>query len=143
VIIPDVNLLLYAYDSSSASHERARLWWERTLSGREPVSVAWVTLLGFIRIGTHSRVFARPMSVAEALAHVDSWLMQPVVEVIQPGPRHWTILSELLKQARVAANLTTDAHLAALALEYGATLCSSDSDFRRFAGLRLENPLED
>ncbi|MBN1610648.1 MAG: type II toxin-antitoxin system VapC family toxin [Polyangiaceae bacterium] len=143
MILPDVNLLLYAYDTSSPSHERARLWWERVLSGREPVRLAWVTILGFVRIGTHSRVFARPMSVAEALAHVESWLAQAVVDVIQPGPRHWAILSELLRQARVAANLTRDAHLAALALEYGATVFSSDTDFRRFSGLRAENPLED
>jgi toxin-antitoxin system PIN domain toxin len=143
VIIPDVNLLLYAYDSSSPSHERARSWWEHALSGREPVRLPWVTILGFVRIGTHSRVFARPMSVAEATGHVDSWLMQPVADVIEPGPRHWAILSQLLRRARVAANLTTDAHLAALAIEYGAHVYSSDSDFRRFPGLRFENPLED
>lgn len=143
MIIPDVNLLLYAYDSSCENHGRARSWWERVLSGCEPVSLPWVTILGFVRIGTHPRVFARPMSVPEATAHVDSWFAQAVVEVVHPGPRHWFILSELLKQARAAANLTTDAHLAALAIEYGARICSSDSDFRRFSGLRFENPLDD
>lgn len=142
MIIPDVNLLLYAYDSTSESHGRARSWWERVLSGSEPVRLPWVTVLGFVRIGTHARVFARPMSVAEATAHVDSWFQQSVVEAVHPGPRHWSILSGLLKQARAAANLTTDAHLAALAIEYGGIVCSSDTDFRRFPGLRFENPLE-
>lgn len=141
MIIPDVNLLLYACDSSSDRHSPARDWWEAVLSGSEPVRLPWVTILGFVRIGTHSRVFARSMSVTEATAHVDSWLAQPVVQIVHPGPRHWSILSALLKRARVAANLTTDAHLAALAIEYGAKVCSSDTDFRRFPGLRFENPL--
>jgi len=141
VIIPDVNLLLYAYDSSSKPHALARDWWQQVLSGSEPVRLAWVTVLGFVRISTHTRVFARPLSLAEATEVVDAWWTQPVVDVIEPGPRHWSILAGLLRSAGKAANLTTDAHLAALAIEHGGKVCSSDSDFRRFPDLRFENPL--
>lgn len=141
MILPDVNLLLYAYDGSAPQHDRARSWWERALSGREPVGLAWVTTLAFVRIGTHPRVFVHPMSVVEATEHVATWSAQPVVQAVEPGPRHLEILTGLLRRTGSAGNLTTDAHLAALALELGATVCSSDSDFRRFDGLSFENPL--
>jgi toxin-antitoxin system PIN domain toxin len=100
-----------------------------------------VTILAFLRIGTHPRVFARPMSVGEATGYVSAWLGQPMVDVLDPGPRHWEILSRLMSEAQATANLTSDAHLAALAIEYGATLVSSDRDFTRFIDLKLINPL--
>jgi len=141
VIVPDVNVLLYAYDTNSARHDVARAWWERVLSDTEPVGLPWVTVLGFVRITTHPRVFQSPMTVTEATAHVDEWFEQAVTRSLHPGERHWAILSTLLRESRAAANLTTDAHLAALAIEYGGTVYSSDADFRRFRGLKLENPL--
>ena len=142
MIIPDVNLLLYAYDSACADHAASSAWWQDALSSSEPVRLPWVTVLGFIRIGTHPRVFNRPMSIGEANGHIESWLEQPVVDFIQPGPRHWSILAGLLRATRSTANLTTDAHLAALGIEYGATVCSSDGDFGRFPGLKLFNPVQ-
>lgn len=141
MILPDVNVLLYAYDRSSPHHDTARDWWEAALSGREPIGLAWSTVLGFIRISTHPRVFSNPMAIDESASHVDAWFGQPVAEVITPGPRHWAILSRLLLSTRSGANLTTDAHLAAMAIEYGACVFSSDTDFHRFPGLRLQNPL--
>jgi toxin-antitoxin system PIN domain toxin len=106
------------------------------------VRFAWVTLLAFLRIGTHSRVFAQPLSVAEATEIVDSWLVLPQVGILDPGERHWAILGQLLASAQARGNLVTDAHLAALALEHGATLVSTDRDFARFDGLQFMNPLD-
>jgi toxin-antitoxin system PIN domain toxin len=141
VIVVDANLLLYAYHAGAPEHEAARRWWEDSLSAPEPIRLPWVTALAFLRSATHPRVFRRPLEMAEARAHVDSWLVRPMVDWIEPGPRHWQILSELLEGAQIRANLTTDAHLAALAIEFGATLASSDRDFTRFAPLKLLNPL--
>ena len=142
MILVDANILLYACDAASPRHEVARRWWERQLSQSGLVRLAWVTVLAFVRIGTHSRVFEQPLSIDEARLHVDSWLERPMVEVLDPGERHWSILSELLVRSRASGNLVTDAHLAALAIEHGATLCSSDRDFHRFEELQWENPLE-
>ena len=141
MILVDVNLLIYAYDASSARHEAARTWWEGKLSGAEQVRLAWATVLAFVRIATHARVFQEPMSLDEATGHVGRWWGQPGVAVLEPGERHWDILSKVLRESQASGNLVTDAHLAALAIEYGATLCSADQDFRRFTGLSWENPL--
>jgi uncharacterized protein len=97
--------------------------------------------VAFIRIGTHPRVYEHPMTVDEASAAVDSWLARPMVDVLQPGDRHWRILADLLRDAGASGNLVTDAHLAALAIEHGATLQTTDLDFRRFPGLSWTNPL--
>lgn len=139
--IPDVNLLLYAYDSRSARHGDARKWLERTLSGSEPVGLAWVVLLAFLRLSTRSVVVEQPLEVGTALALVESWLDQPCATAIYPTDRHAAVLRELLTPLGTAGNLTTDAHLAALAIEHGATLCSCDSDFARFPRLRWQDPL--
>lgn len=141
MILVDANLLLYAYDAASAHHEAARRWWEERLSQPHLVRLAWVTILAFVRIGTHPRVFEHPMSIAEAGSHVESWLERPMVDLLEPGARHWPILSRLLARARASGNLVTDAHLAALAIEHGATLYSSDRDFARFDELSWEDPL--
>jgi hypothetical protein len=142
VKLPDVNLLLYAVDETSPRHDGARIWLEQTLSGSETVAFAWVVLLAFVRLSTNTAVFAHPLGVEEALDMVDGWLAQPCVTVIAPTDRHSAVLRELLQPIGTAGNLTTDAHLAALAIEHGAQLCSCDADFGRFSGVHWANPLE-
>ncbi len=137
----DVNLLLYALDETSPRHEVAREWVEATLSGRQTVGLPWAVLLAFVRLSTRAAVFTAPLSSDEALDVVDGWLAQPNVTVVHPGRRHAAVLRELLSDLGTAGNLVTDAHLAALAIEHGAELCSSDADFSRFPGLRWIDPL--
>ncbi len=141
MILVDANVLLYAYDASSSRHEPARRWWEDRLSRPEPVWIAWATVVAFVRIGTHVRVFTHPLTVAEACAVVASWLDRPMVSVLEPGPRHWEILRDLLVESQASGNLVTDAHLAALAIEHGMVLMSTDRDFARFPGLAWQDPL--
>jgi uncharacterized protein len=141
VILPDVNLLVHAYNSQSPAHPRARAWWEGLLNGTRPVGLSWVAMLGFLRITTHRQVLARPWPVADACATVRSWLARPYVGVLHPGERHADILFDLLGALGTGGNLTTDAHLAALAIEHQCELHSTDADFRRFAGLRWIDPL--
>ena len=137
----DANLLIYAYDRSSPRHGPARRWLEEIFSGPEPVRLAWVTILAFLRITTHPRAFENPLAMDEAASFVDEWLAQPAVGILAPGERCWTILRRLLPEAQVRGPLVMDAYLAALAIEHGATLCTADRDFRRFEGLRLVDPL--
>lgn len=137
----DLNLLLYAIDEEAPSHEKARSWLEATLSGTESVGFAWAVLLGFVRISTNPVILERPLSGTEAIDYVDGWLAQPVATVVHPTERHAAHLRELLEPLGTAGNLTSDAHLAALAIEHGAELCSRDADFSRFAGLRWSDPL--
>jgi toxin-antitoxin system PIN domain toxin len=141
VILPDVSVLIHAHNLDSRRHERARAWWDDALSGTELVGLAWAALLGFIRITTNRAVLENPWSVDEALERVESWLAQPNVRVVHPTERHAGLLAGFLRGAGTAGNLTTDAHLAALAVEHGGTLCSTDTDFGRFPGLRWRNPL--
>ena len=141
MIIPDVNLLIHAYNSGSPVHDSARTWWEDVLSEPAPVGLPWVVILGFIRITTHLRVLAHPLTPEVACGHAESWLAQPNALLIHPGERHATILFGLLRNLGTAANLTTDAHLAALAIEHQSELNSTDADFTRFPGLRWRNPL--
>jgi len=139
--LPDINLLLHAYNTDSPVHEPARDWWERLLNGREPVGLAWVVALGFIRLSTHRQILTNPMAVSVACGHVRAWLAQPYVSLLDPGPRHAEILFGLLESLGTGGNLTTDAHLAALAIEHQANLQSTDADFNRFSGLRWSNPI--
>ena len=141
MILVDANLLLYAYDASVPQHEQAKHWWERQLSNPTPIRLAWVTVLAFIRIGTNPRIFTEPLSIEEACATVVSWFQCSMLAILEPGERHWTILETLLQYTQASGNLVMDAHLAALAIEYGAVLCSTDHDFSRFQGLTWENPL--
>ena len=143
MIIPDINLLVHAYNEDSPVHSPARRWLEDLLSAPTPVGVPWVVALGFIRITTHPRVVSRPLTPDVACRHVETWLGQPQVMLIQAGDRHAAVLFDLLRRLGTAANLTTDAHLAALTIEYQAELHSTDADFARFAGLRWRNPLVD
>ena len=137
----DLSLLLYAIDERAPSHDRARAWLEDVLSGTEEVGFAWAVLLGFVRLSTSPAVFEAPLEAADALDVVDGWLAQPVAVVVDPSERHTRNLRDLLSPLGTAGNLTTDAHLAALAIEHGAELCSRDADFSRFPGLRWRDPL--
>jgi uncharacterized protein len=139
--VPDINLLVHAYNSESRVHAAARRWWEQLLNGTSPVGLAWVTALGFIRLTTHRQVLRSPLSAAAACAHVRSWLAQPCVTILHPGARHPDVLFGLLETLGTAGNLTTDAHLAALCIEHQAELHSTDADFARFQGLRWTNPV--
>lgn len=141
MILIDANLLLYAVNNDLPQHTLARCWLEQTLSGSGPVGLPWVVILAFLRVSTSGRVFARPLPHAVATRLVDAWLDQPCVTAIGPGNRHWSILRTLLEQTGTAGNLTTDAHIAALALEHGCSVYSADNDFKRFPGLRHFNPL--
>jgi toxin-antitoxin system PIN domain toxin len=140
VKLPDVNLLIYAADESSPHYARARPWLEQALSGTEEVGFAWLALLGFVRISTNPTAFGNPLSPARAFEFVDSWLNSPVSTVVHPTERHASLLRNLLEPLGTAGNLTSDAHLAALAIEHGAELCSHDTDFARFPGLRWHDP---
>jgi hypothetical protein len=141
VILLDANVLIYAIDADSPQHERARRWLEQTLSSDTAVGLPWIVVLAFVRITTRAGVLRQQLSAEDAIAFVDQWLDQPYVEMVGPGPAHWPLLKQLLRAAGAAGNLTTDAHLAALAIEGGCELASTDHDFRRFAGVRLINPL--
>jgi toxin-antitoxin system PIN domain toxin len=137
----DVNLLLYAYDASSARHVRAKDWLEGQLSGVEAFAFSWAVVLAFVRLVTNPRIFEAPLGVADAFGIVESWLAAPCATVVHPGSRHVLLLRQLLEPLGTGGNLTTDAHLAALALEHDAELCSADPDFSRFPGVRWSNPL--
>jgi len=137
----DANLLLYAYDPRSAHHEPSRIWLEATLSGTEAVRFAWMTIWAFLRISTSSRVFETPFSIAEAQAIVNTWMAQPAVDVLEPAERHWDVLQQLLLDGQVKGPLVMDAVMAAIAIEHGATLCTTDRDFARFPGLKWRNPI--
>lgn len=141
MILIDANLLLYAYHAGALQHGAAKRWLEEVLSGPDPVGLSWSTILAFLRIGTNPRVFERPYRIDEAVAIVQQWLDCPAVSVLQPGERFWTILKELLSEAHAEAAMVSDAALAALSIEHGATLYSTDRDFRRFRRLKLRDPL--
>ncbi|MCX7914844.1 MAG: type II toxin-antitoxin system VapC family toxin [Verrucomicrobiae bacterium] len=137
----DANLLLYAQDSTCPQHEPARRWLDNLLSSGDDVALCWPVITAFLRIVTHSRVYRQPLTSSEAAAVVNRWLAHPTVTVLVPTPDHWRYFQELLSTGQATANLVSDAHLAALAREHGATLASTDADFARFPGLRWINPL--
>ena len=142
MILVDGNLLLYAYHPRAEQHAASRRWLEGALSGADLVRFAWVTVWAFLRIGTNPRVFERPLTVAEAEAAVSSWLAQPAAGILEPGERHWEILTTLLREGQTTGPLVMDAAIAALAIEHGAVLCTTDRDFARFPGLKWMNPLQ-
>jgi len=142
LILIDANLLIYAVNRDAPLHKPAKAWLESAISGSESVALSWNVLLAFLRISTRVGVFANPLTPAAALDVIDRWLEQPSVTVIEPTSRHARVLRDLILPLGTAGNLTSDAHLAALAIEHGAVLCSTDNDFARFKGLRWRNPLE-
>ena len=141
MILVDANILLYAEDSLNTRNEKARIWWDSQLSSAGVVCLCWTVINAFIRIGTNARVFEYPLSNKQALSRVQSWLDQPCTRIIRPTEQHWKVLSQLITESQVSANLVTDAHLAALAIEHGCKLASTDADFSRFSGLKWINPL--
>ena len=140
MIVFDANVLLYAYNSRSEFHLPCRSFIEETLSGPDPAALCWQSILAFLRIGTNPRAFARPLSRTEATAIVSGWLTNPSVVLIEPGDRFWGILSKLIDTGQVSGPLMTDAALAALTIEHGATLCTTDRDFTRFPTLQTFDP---
>ena len=141
MILADANLLLYAYNTSAAENEIARAWLEESLSRTELFGLSWQTITAFIRIGTNPRAFDRPLTTKEATAAVAAWIEQPMVRILSPGQGHWEIFERLLIEGQVRGPLVMDAHLAALAIEHGAVLYTTDRDFARFPGLKVANPL--
>jgi uncharacterized protein len=138
--IVDANILLYAVNQDAPNHVSSRRWLDDALAGPEPVGFAWVVLLAFLRLTTRRSLFPRPLSIDQAMGVMEGWLTQPAALVIEPTARHVSMLHGLLSGTGTAANLVADAHLAALALEHGATICSFDADFGRFAGVRAHAP---
>ena len=142
MILVDVNILLYAEDAFSDKQAAAQAWWETQLSGTETVGLCWSVITGFIRIGTQARVMKHPLTLKEAVARVQEWFDQPCVRLLEPTAAHWEIFQKILLAGNAPANLVSDAHVAAVALEYNATLFSTDADFSRFPGLKWKNPLK-
>ena len=141
MIAVDANLLIYAYVKSLQQHRAAQEWLTETFSSSPRVFLPWSSILAFLRLTTKRKLFNEPYEPEEALSIVGSWLTRPNVSILYPGPRHWSILRHLILSADVRGDLVTDAHLAALAIEYDATLFTADRDFRRFQGLRMIDPL--
>lgn len=140
--ILDANVLLYAYNTDAPQHTEAAGWVSSLFNNADVIGLPWVTIWAFIRISTNSRVWPKPKSAAEAFETVREWLAQPAVVVVHPGPRHAEILERLVTEYRAVGPLVGDAALAAIALEYGAVLASTDRDFSRFRDLRWVNPLD-
>jgi len=141
MILPDINLLVFAHNVAAPSHAVARQWWEDLLTREQPVGLPWAVTFGFVRLVTHPSVLTTPLSPDAALARVESWFDQPGVQPLDPGPRHLAIVRTLFAATHVAGRLTTDSHLAAIAIEHQCELHSNDHDFERFPGLRWRNPL--
>ena len=142
MILCDANLLLYAYNVDSAHHTKAKEWLEKKLSGPALFCLSWQTITAFIRISTNHRAFPQPLSIEEVIKIVSSWLARPQCRVLTETDEHWKIFAELLAKEKAVGPLVMDAHLAALAIEHGATLATTDRDFARFTALKTINPLE-
>jgi toxin-antitoxin system PIN domain toxin len=138
----DANVLIYAVDEHAALHETAVAWLTQQLNGTQRVGVPWQSVGAFLRIATHPRVFEKPLAPATAYDRVTDWLSAPVAWIPQPGPEYHRVLGQLITVYNAGGNLIPDAMLAALAIEHGVTLYSTDTDFARFKGLRWENPLQ-
>lgn len=141
MILVDVNILIHAANSGAMQHDTARAWLDEQLSGPAPVGLPWATLLGFLRISTARRIFSQPLTMSTAWSQISDWLSAEPTWIPQPTERHPDILGKLLSYSGIHGNLVPDAHLAALAIEHGLTLCSTDGDFARFSELRWINPL--
>lgn len=141
MILLDANVLIYAIDADAVHHKAVRRWLEATLSGTARVGLAWVVVLAFLRITTHPKVMRTPLTPEVAMAYLDEWFGLPCVGYVVPGERHWAIMKNLIAGSGTAGNLTTDVHLAALAIEHGYAVASTDNDFRRFTGLKWVSPL--
>ena len=141
MILPDVSILVHAHNSESPRHAAARQWWDGVLAGSIGIGLAWVTILGFIRIATHRGILTIPMTPHDACGRIAEWLSLPHVHLSVPADGHFDRLRANIEQLGTAGNLTTDAHLATLAIERGYTLYTTDADFGRFPGLKWTNPV--
>lgn len=141
MIVPDLNLLLYAEIDAHPLHASARRWWEEALNGERQVGLAHVCMFGFLRLATNRRVFTEPLSVNDAIARVEGWLDRPNVTALIPGRAHLETAFRLLRRLGTGANLTTDVQIAAHAIEVNGEVHSNDGDFGRFEGLQWVNPL--
>ncbi|MBC8089349.1 MAG: type II toxin-antitoxin system VapC family toxin [Phycisphaerae bacterium] len=141
--ILDLNLLIYAMNVASPLHASAKDWLETLLSGEESIALPWIVVVGFLRVTTHPRVLPRPLTPEAAMGVIDALVERPHLSLLSTPDGHWTVLRNLIAKSGTAGNLATDAHLAAIAIQHDAELCSADSDFGRFAGLRWTNPLAD
>jgi toxin-antitoxin system PIN domain toxin len=140
VIVIDANILLYAHDASSPAHAAAKTWLEQAMAAEQDVRLGVATVLAFARISTDPRVYATPMAPSEAIHIVAGLLERPNVSLVNPSDRHWALFADVAAAGQARGPMLMDAHLAALAIEHGATLATTDRDFRRFAGLRLVDP---
>ena len=141
MIVLDANVLLYAYDSDSDKHAKARAWVEEVFSGASPVGLPWQTVSAFMRIVTNPRLAGKRFTPVEVVEIVDQWVKQPNVRLLGPGDNHWSFLRQMIVDGQVRGPLITDAQLAALTVEYGGVLHTTDRDFSRFPGLRWKNPI--
>ena len=142
MIVLDANILLYAYDLQSEKHAKARAWVERVFSDGTPIGLPWQTVAAFLRVVTNPKLPGNRFTAEEATQIVDQWLDQPNVRLLAPGDQHWPILKQMLMEGQARGPLVSDAQLAALTIEYGGTVQTTDRDFARFPGLRLNNPLD-
>ena len=140
--LPDANILLYAYNSDAAEHEKCREWLENQLSGTDLVGFGWQTITAFLRISTNARAFPNPLTPTEATEIASVWLEVPNARILLPAENHWTIFKNLITIRQIKAAMIMDAHLAALAIEHNAVLITTDNDFSRFSGLKTINPLQ-
>jgi toxin-antitoxin system PIN domain toxin len=143
LILVDVNLLVYSQNELSEQHIPARHWLDAQLSGTAPVCLCWPVISAFIRVTTNRRIFECPLALSTAIDRVEGWLAQPCVRIVNPTENHWALFRELLLAGTATANLVADAHLAALAIEHGCELNSTDRDFARFPKLAWRNPLRE
>jgi toxin-antitoxin system PIN domain toxin len=143
MMVPDTNLLVYAYDSESPFHPAAKIWWQNALSGREPIGVPWVVILGFTRIMSHPSICTQPLGTEVIRGIVNTWIDRPQVRILSVSGDSLPRFFDLLHDIRLGGNLTTDALIALHAFEHSATVYSTDHDFNRFPGLKWVNPLKD
>lgn len=141
MIVVDANILIYSYDSGSSQHTKARAWVEKTFSGLESIGLPWQTVTAFLRVMTNTRLPGPRLSLEQAAHLVDEWLQRPNVRVLSPGDEHWILLRRMIVEGQASGALISDAQLAALTIEYGAVLHTTDRDFARFPGLQWTNPL--
>jgi uncharacterized protein len=142
MIVLDLNLYLYAINRDAPQYKKAHLFLEKVFSSNEQIGIPWIVILGFLRISTNPRLLPNPLTPEKAISVMEAWLHLRNICILHPSEEHWNIFVEILRPLGLAGNLTSDAHLAALCIEHGAKLFSSDNDFNRFQKLRFENPLE-
>ena len=141
MIVIDANLLIYAYDLDSAHHKKSHSWLEEALSGVEAVGLPWQSVSAFLRVITNRRLSGMRVSLEQAVQVVNEWLQQPNVQVLVPADQHWSVLRQMILEGRASGPLVSDAEIAAITIEQGAVLHTTDRDFARFPGLRWKNPL--